>query len=210
MDEISAQQLFNYDDGLRELVLWLGYSDVRSSTQQMHVVMVKSAFAHAFFQGAHRDDGKMNVYACNKREILCEQRYGDGSEPSTKTNSIKLFNWFTSTTVQKASSNVLFVPQRNSFPLELLNAPRTRQICLMRTHFAAVPYSVEFADHNKSMWRYMMKEVNWARLKSDIQKKNRPFLVKYTADPTLLRLAGNQELIRPVNRNLQFWNMRHA
>ena len=23
--------------------------------------MVKSAFAHAFFQGAHRDDGKMNV-----------------------------------------------------------------------------------------------------------------------------------------------------
>ena len=60
-DEISAHQLFNYDDGLRELVLWLGYSDVRSSTQQMHVVMVKSAFAHAFFQGAHRDDGKMNV-----------------------------------------------------------------------------------------------------------------------------------------------------
>ena len=85
-DEISAHQLFNYDDGLRELVLWLGYSDVRSSTQQMHVAMVKSAFAHAFFQGAHRsstqqmhvamvksafahaffqgahrDDGKMNV-----------------------------------------------------------------------------------------------------------------------------------------------------
>ena len=91
-DEISAQQLFNYDDGLRELVLWLGYGDVRSSTQQMDVVMVKSAFAHAFFQGAHKDDGKMNVYACNKREILCAQRYGDGSEPSTKTNAIKLFN----------------------------------------------------------------------------------------------------------------------
>ena len=107
----------------------MGYSDVRSSTQQMHVAMVKSAFAHAFFQGAHRDDGKMNVYACNKREILCAQRYGDGSEPSTKTNPIKFFNWFTSITVQKASSNVLFVPQRNSFPLESLNAPRTHQIC---------------------------------------------------------------------------------
>ena len=115
----------------------------------------------------------------------------NNSPKSLKQCSVRSPTKFISAGITKRSSNAPNLPS-------------------MRTHFAAVSYSVEFASHNKSMWRYMMKEVNWARLKSDIQKKNRPFLVKYTADPTLLRLAGNQELIRPVNRNLQFWNMRHA
>ena len=134
-DEISAHQLFNYDDGLRELVLWLGYSDVRSSTQQMHVVMVKSAFAHAFFQGAHRDDGKMNVYACNKREIFMRAKvwrrfrtfhenklyqivqpvHINNSPKSLKQCSVRSPTKFISAGITKRSSNAPNLPDAHSF-----------------------------------------------------------------------------------------------
>ena len=135
--------------------------------------------------------GRFRTFHEDKLYQIVQLFHINNSPKSLKQCSVRSPTKFISAGITKRSSNAPNLPS-------------------MRTHFAAVSYSVEFADHNKSMWRYMMKEVNWARLKSDIQKKSRPFPVKYTADPTLLRLAGNQELITPVNRNLQFWNMRHA
>ena len=44
-------RLTKYNNRLRELVMWLGENDVQLH-QKMRVVMVKSAFAHAFFEGA--------------------------------------------------------------------------------------------------------------------------------------------------------------
>ena len=82
----------------------------------------------------------------------------NNSPKSLKQCSVRSPTKFISAGITKRSSNAPNLPS-------------------MRTHFAAVPYSVEFADHNKSMWRYMMKEVNWARLKSDIQKKIAPSLL---------------------------------
>ena len=175
----------------------------------MHVVMVKSAFAHAFFQGAHRDDGKMNVYACNKREIFMRAKvwgrfrtfhenkpyqifqlvHINNSPKSLKQCSVRSPTKFISAGITKRSSNAPNLPS-------------------MRTHFAAVPYSVEFAEQINVTLHDERGKLSTSQIWHP--KINRPFLVKYTADPTLLRLAGNQELIRPVNRNLQFWNMRHA
>ena len=113
----------------------------------------------------------------------------NNSPKSLKQFSVRSPTKFISAGITKRSSNAPNLPS-------------------MRTHFAAVPYSVEFAEQINVTLHDERGKLSTSQIWHP--KKNHPFPVKYTADPTLLRLAGNQELIRPVNRNLQFWNMRHA
>ena len=82
-DGISAHQLFNYDDGLRQLVLNLiertcfviGWQWCKIKYTTNACRDGKVSFRACSLLRWH--SGKMSVYACNKREIWCMQRNGD-------------------------------------------------------------------------------------------------------------------------------------
>ena len=134
--------------------------------------------------------GRFRTFHENKLYQIVQLVHINNSPKSLKQCSVRSPTKFISAGITKRSSNAPNLPDAHSFCRCAI------QCGICRSQQINVTLHDERGKLSTSQIRH--------------PKKNRPFPVKYTADPTLLRLAGNQELIRPVNRNLQFWNMRHA